>query len=479
MSSLFSTLRVSAGTLQSFERALEITQNNIGNASTPDYAAQQVQFDSFAFQPETGLGGGNVTATAKSTRDAFADSSVRQELSNLGATDSQVSALTSLQGNFDVTGQTGVSGSLSSFFNAFSALCANPQDANALQSVIDGAQKVAESFRQTAGSLASSAASLDQQIQGNINSINSLASQIQGFNQQRGRELGPDANLDAKVQNALENLSQIANVTSTVNPDGTTSILLGGQTPLVLGTQTYQLRSGLAPVSVPAPSNPAGLPGVQIQDANGNDITFQVTNGSLGGLLQVRNTSLAALQGDTNQPGSLNQLAQAFADRVNNLLASGQISSGPPPTPGIPLFTYDATDATKTAGTLAINPAIDSGTIATIDPGPPVVSNGIASRIAALAQGTNAADQISGLSFTAYFGQIAASVGSQLAHATDQQTLFSQSVTQVTNFRNQISGVSLDTEAVNLIQFQKSYAATAKLITVLNEVTQTTIDMLQ
>jgi flagellar hook-associated protein 1 len=479
MSSLFSTLRASSGTLQAYERALEITQNNIGNASTPNYAAQQVQFDSFAFQPDAGLAGGIVTARTKSTRDAFADGSVRQELSGLGTAESKVSVLTELQNNFDVTGQTGIPGSLNSFFSAFSALSTNPANPTALQSVITGAQRVARSFQQTATSLASSSASLDQQIQSKVSSINSLASQIQGYNKQRRQEFGPDANLDAKVQTALESLSEIANVKSTVTPDGTTSVLLGGQTPLVLGTQTYQIQSGLAGTPVPPPANPAGTPSAQIQDANGKDITAQVTQGQLGGLLQVRNTALPALQGDITQPGSLNQLAKAFADRVNNLLTGGQITSGPPAQAGIPLFNYDATDATKTAGSLTVNPAINSGTIATIDPGPPVVSNGIASKIAALAQGANPADQINGASFTAFYGQIAASVGSQLSDATTQNNVFSQSVTQVTNFRNQISGVSLDTEAVNLIQFQKSYNATAKLITVLNDITQSTLDILK
>jgi flagellar hook-associated protein FlgK len=44
--------------------------------------------------------------------------------------------------------------------------------------------------------------------------------------------------------------------------------------------------------------------------------------------------------------------------------------------------------------------------------------------------------------------------------------------------RDQISAVSLDQQAIVMTQFQKSYNAVAKLVTVLDSLTQTTISML-
>jgi flagellar hook-associated protein 1 FlgK len=286
--------------------------------------------------------------------------------------------------------------------------------------------------------------------------------------------------LGAKVETAVESLSEIANITTSTAPDGTTSVLLGGQTPLVLGTQQYQIQSGYTPTpTTPPPANPAGTPAVQILDSNGNDVSAQISQGQLAGSLQVRNTVLPGLRGDQSQAGSINQLAQAFADRVNTLLTSGNISNGPPVQPGVPLFTYDTTNATNVAQSLSVNSSITPDQIATIDPGPPSSSNGIASKIAALAQGTNPADQIAGGSFTVYFGQIAASIGAQVSDASNRNDLYTQSVAQAQNLRSQLSGVSLDTEAVNLMQFQKAYDATAKLVTVLDQITQSTINILQ
>src|SRR5689334_24731432 len=49
---------------------------------------------------------------------------------------------------------------------------------------------------------------------------------------------------------------------------------------------------------------------------------------------------------DSSQPGQLNQLAQAVADRINTLLTSGNISGSQP---GVPLFTYNAGNPTSAA----------------------------------------------------------------------------------------------------------------------------------
>ena len=63
---------------------------------------------------------------------------------------------------------------------------------------------------------------------------------------------------------------------------------------------------------------------VQILAGN-QDITSMAANGTgqLGALVQFRNTTLPSVIGDNKQPGSLNQLAKALADRFNALLTSG------------------------------------------------------------------------------------------------------------------------------------------------------------
>jgi len=45
--------------------------------------------------------------------------------------------------------------------------------------------------------------------------------------------------------------------------------------------------------------------------------------------------------------------------------------------------------------------------------------------------------------------------------------------------RSESSGVSLDQEAVRLVEYQKAYEATAKLVSILDQLSQTTIDMIR
>ncbi len=477
MSSLFSSLGAASSALGAFQRALDITQNNVSNASTPGYAAQQVDLIPALFSAD-GSAGGVARVDAVSTRNQYADQSVRNQFSQLGFAEQQVTTLSGIQSNFDISGQTGLAGNLSKFFQSFSALSVTPNSQTARQTAITSAQNIAQSFQEAAHGLAQASADAEQGLQRVAGQINQIGAEIQSYNHQLLTNPASDSGLDARIQTALENLSELTNFTSTKAPDGSVTVLIGGQTPLVAGDRAYSVQVGYAPVSATA-AFPGGTPAVQLRDQNGRDITSQVTQGQLGGLLQVRNSILPSMRGDPNQQGSLNQLAQGFAARVNTLLTSGNISDGPPPVPGVPLFTFDTVNPNNAAASLAVDPSVTPLRIATIDPGPPSQSNGIAVRLATLADSSNPADQISGLGYTQFYGQIAGSVGQSLASANNAKDLQTHLVAQARSLRNQVSGVSLDAEAIHVVEFQRAYQATARLVSVLNELSQATIDILK
>ena len=167
-----------------------------------------------------------------------------------------------------------------------------------------------------------------------------------------------------------------------------------------------------------------------------------------------------------------------MADRVNQILTSGNISSGPPAVPGIPLFTYNAAAPSAIARTMTVNAAMTPDQLAAIDPGPPVVSNGIALRLAALASPQSPADEINGFSYAEFYGNMASGVGRQSQYAQAQLSVQQQTVAQARNLRSQASGVNLDEEAVKMVEFQRAYNATSKVISILDQLTQVTMNML-
>jgi flagellar hook-associated protein 1 FlgK len=217
----------------------------------------------------------------------------------------------------------------------------------------------------------------------------------------------------------------------------------------------------------------------RIFTSEGRDITGLVTQGQLGGLLEMRNQILASLVGDAYHEGDLNRLAKAVADRINGLLTSGLVSDGPPPVAGVPLFTYNSASDATVAQTLALDPAATAYNLAAIQPGPPYISNGIALALAELAEPRNAADKIDGYSYAEFFGRVAGRVGSRLAQAQADRDFRADTVAQARELRQQISGVSLDQEAMLIIQFQRAYQANARMLSLISALTEEVMGLIR
>ena len=479
MSNLLAMLYNSASALDAYQRVLEVSQSNVANASTPGYAKQLLRLNALPFDLSRGLPGGVEAGQMESTRNEYAEQAVRRQTTQLGQQQQATTSLTALQAIFDISGTTGIPNALNQFFQSVSAWGQNLGSTAARQTVIERAIDVAQSFQSAATSLENLTRDTETQLNSTVDQVNKLVGQIRGYNAfilQTG-SASHDMGMDAQVHDALENLSTLVDFTAVQQADGTTSILLNGRTPLLIEDRQFSISSALA---MPAdPVNPNGAPRAQLLAADGADLTTQTTDGQLGALLDMRNRILPSIAGDATQMGDLNRLAKQFADRVNDLLTWGNISDGPPPVPGVPLFQYDAVNATATAATLAVDPTVTPGQLAAIDPGPPYVGNGVPLAIAQLAMPTRDDDRIDGISYAEFYGKIAGDVGSQLQDAQEGQQVQHSLVAQVKNQRQQLSGVSLDEEAMILVEFQRAYEANSKFITVLDQLTQDTLDILR
>jgi len=79
--------------------------------------------------------------------------------------------------------------------------------------------------------------------------------------------------------------------------------------------------------------------------------------------------------------------------------------------------------------------------------------------------------------FDNYYNSMVSDVGTAVRHAGMSYDHHTAMVSHLENYRESISGVSLDEEMVNLIQFQLGYDAAAKLISTTDEMLQTLINM--
>jgi flagellar hook-associated protein 1 len=452
MGTLSTSLINSANALQVYSDALDVVQNNVTNANTPGYVEQTPTLVAQPFDLTTGAPGGVGLGPTQSSRNQYAEQNVRTEQTAYSYDQQQVSDLSTAQNYFSLSTTSGIGPDISSLFDSFSALSVTPNDTVSRQTVLNDATTVAQDFNDAASGLLSQANNLQQATTSTITAINQLGGTIAELNSQHTLDSSGqvDAGVDAQLNSALDQLSQYVNFSVLQQPDGEVSVYLGGQTPLVLGQQAYSIQADFS------------TPQTAILSSSGSDITAQLTGGQLGAQLNDNNNVLPSFV------SGLNSLAQTLADQVNGALNQGIDENGAAPTTN--LFSYDAT--TGAALTLAVNP-LTPDQIAAATPGAPG-GNGNALAVAALAN----SPVVGGYTFAQAYGNLGGQVGSDLSTAQNNSTTDQSLLSQAQSLRQQVSGVSLDTEAVNLMQYERSYDAISKMIGVLTSLTLDVVNLL-
>ena len=474
MGTLSSALISSSSALDAFQYALSVTQNNIGNASTPGYAKQEAVLQADPFDPAGGLSGGVSNGQMVDSRDLLAERDVWQQSAAQGDATAQNEALSEVQNALPTSSGSGIPAALTTFFNDASAWSASPNDGSIRQTVINDAAAVVQSFHTTAATVANVAQSTNQSITSTVNQINQLSSQLSSLNASVQRGGQHDAGIQAQIYNTLQSLSGLVNITVLPQQDGTVTVSLTGGAPLVVGPHSYGLSVGQAAAPTSQPVDTVAPPITTILGSDGSNVTSQISSGTLHGLLQVSNVTFPSLTGDASQVGSLNQMAQSFAERVNQIIGQGSVSPGVPAPGG--LFVTDPNHPASAAANLAVDPNMTASLLPAIDQNG--ASNGVPLALAALATAQQSADQINGVSYVGFYGNITGQVGSQLNQAQNNQTLTGQLVAQAETTRQNASGASLNAEAINVLQFQEGYQAIAKVVTTLDNLTQTLINMI-
>ncbi len=452
MGSILSALQNSTGALATYARAFDVIQNNITNANTPGYATQTQDIVALPFQPDGGPAGGVLPGPLLSSRNSFLERAVQSAQQDVGNADERATDLGQVEPLFGTNGTYGLPDSLNSFFSAFSQLAVSPSDPVLRQGVITQAGNVAQQFNQLAAGIGTTAANVNQATRDTVTKINNLASQIADINAHNlaNAGSGPDPGLDAQLYKDLEDASTSANVTVIKASDGTFNLYLGTQTPLVVGTQADSITASFTGS------------GTKIVDSAGNDVTSSVQGGALAAQLQLANTTLPGYQ------AQLNTLASGFADAINQQLSQGVDQNGNTPT--VNLFSYTPPNSAANLSVTNITPDQIAAASASAPGG-----GGNAQAITNLAN----AGIIGGVSFTQAFGDLAAQVGRDVQNAKIDQSRYSDVLSQAQSQRAAVSGVNLNAEAAKLLQFQQAYQAVGKLVSVLDSLSQTVLQMVQ
>jgi len=282
--------------------------------------------------------------------------------------------------------------------------------------------------------------------------VNQLTSQIAQLNTQISRlqnaGQSPGTFLDQRTQ-LIDQLSSLVDV-SVIPTDNTITLTTAKGTALVAGDQSFAL------------SKQMDSSGVHHIFSQGTDITSTIVAGQLGGLLQARDQQLPGIQ------TQLDTLAAGFADAVNGVQTGGYDLSG---NPGVNLFNPPPASGTGAASSLSVG-ITDPSLVAVSSDGTPGSNGNIESMYALRNQAV-----IDGQSPTDYCSGIVFNVGNAASNANAEQSASSLVLQQLNDQRSSVSGVSLDEEAANLTRFQQAYAASAQVISTINSMLETVINM--
>ena len=452
MGSLQAALMSAANTMRVLQRAVTVVENNVTNVGTPGFAKQQLQLSANGFDSLQQLPGGVVASGVQDYRDRYIEQVVWNQSEAWGYSDQRTSDLTAIESVFDIREDAGISSALSQFLQSFSSLSASPNDVSARQVVLDSAERLAGDFQLAARGLDQAQASSESQLRDVVDRINGIGEQLYDLNVQRQQDFSSSGNtaINSKMYSLIEELSELTDVSVLYQEDGGVGIYIGGESMFVAGQQ-YR------PLQLDTSGDTSA-----ILDVAGKDITDQFHSGRVKALLDFQNTDLPDYE------NKLNVLAQSVADKVNQTLANGVDQDGTAPVTD--LFTYDVT--VGAARTLAVSDLAPSEIAAALPSAPG--GNGNALELAALGSQPGVGD----FTFAEYYGSIAATLGRELDSAATDADVQLQILNQSKSWRQDVSGVDLDEEAVRLSELQSAYQATARLLSVLNEMTGVVLEIL-
>jgi flagellar hook-associated protein 1 FlgK len=463
MSDINGIMSMAGQALVTQQQGISVTSHNIANVNTPGYSRQRLNMTTNTpLNSSLGLMGNGVSGDAiERIYDRFLNAQILNENQELGRWDAQKQAVESLEMIFNETHGSGLSQAMSEFWNAWQALTNNPADPTERQILVTRGQILASTFNKLDSDLSQSQQDLDLAIQETVTDINRLSEQLADLNQKIvAAEAGTHTANDYRDQRdlVLKELSELIDINAFEDANGGVSVLIANGRPLVAGTALWQLSTE---------TNPSGLQDVVWVDDVGNrvNISNDISGGKLKGWLETRDVVI------TDQMNRLDTLAQTLMTEVNNLHQSGFDLNG---IAGEVFFdgTGTAADIEVNANILGDHDLIAAASDALTVPGDNRKAIEIANLQHQLVMGGNSA------TFNDYYSSLVRDVGNEVLKSDSYHTHQSEMVAQLDNYRESISGVSLDEEMINLIKFQNAFSAAAKLVSTADELMQTVIQMI-
>ncbi|HED08924.1 MAG TPA: flagellar hook-associated protein FlgK [Ignavibacteria bacterium] len=450
ISRLFNIAQKSLGVYQG---ALDVTANNIANSSNADYSRQRAVITNETSQQIGRLswGTGVKLSDIQRVRDTLVDQQIRANNQKYSDMNQRNTILGQVENLFSEPSDIGLSGLSSAFYNSWQQLSVTPNSVVLRNNVIQAAKNLSIKVKNINDGLDTIKSNIVSETKDKVNSININIKQIQSLNSQilKGKTAGVNKNaLMDRRDKVIDALSNLVNINVSYDSNNSAIVSIGGV--FVADKASFvQFKSTVinGKLKITSPD------GTSTPNLNG---------GELFALTDTFNNNIPGYQASLD--GYINNL-------VNSL--NGQHTKGFTPTN--PSLTSIKFFDGYVKGELKINSEIlnDPNKIAISKDG--TSGNGeIALNIANLFTQKDS----NGITQLDSYINLIAQIGNDKKSAVDTSEAYKLSLDQLQKQKASVSGVSIDEEMANVIRYQRSYDASAKLIKVADDMLQTLINIL-
>lgn len=480
--STFGSLETVRRALFAQQASISTTGHNIANANTEGYSRQRANLTATSPYPAPGwnsagmtgqIGTGVEAGSIQRIRDSFIDMQVRHEGNKNGYWSAKSDALSKMENIMNEPTDEGLSKVVDQFWQSLQDLAANPENAGAKSVVRQRGAAVADTLNYLSNSLGTVQDNLKQQIDVTTDQVNSMADQINNINKQIA-DIEPNGfvanDLYDQRDLLVDKLSEIANIkVTTVESGGNASDVAAGKYTIELldkgGNPLATLVDGESlttnKLSVSFTDSQVGL------SIAGKDLSGKNVFGKLQGLVDSYTEDFPKML------GQLDDMAYTVGQAFNTIHNS---ESGK----GIDFFS-GVDQLSGAANNIRISDEVESSidNIAVGKEGGPSGDHSIALALADVISG-NSLDFQNGSKGT-FKSYLQGAIGDMGVEAQAANRLASNTLTlkeTAENNRMSISGVSIDEEMTNLIKYQNSYGAAARMVSIISDMLNTVVNQM-
>lgn len=475
MTSAFRGLSIGVSAVFANQRALDVSGHNISNVNTPGYTRQMIS-NSSSFYQNVGMAGngrllqlgyGVDVQEIRQYRDEFLDKKFKKENTELGYWSTRYTSVQELETVFSDNSEDGLQAVMNNFWNSWEQLSKPTGGLTARAMVKENAIAFVETVRNMDNTLMNFRRSKDTEIKENITKINDMAKDLAELNLEikKMESHGVVANDLRDERNYLiDKLSGMAKIQVVVSDS--INVSLEGRM-LVEGSRYEQIGT------VPDTTN-NGF--VKLVWTSTNE-KLEISAGSVKSMFESRDELVNGFR------EKLNQFVKGIAAEVNAIHSKGYGTKDQTQRK----FFVNAIDMNSNnidLSTIAFNPDLnDYDNIAAGEESGNYEDNRVALAIAGLRQNdffSADAYDTSGMdrkyNYDEFYRNIISSlgnIGQEAATAVDAQKLL---VDQIEYRRQAISAVSLDEEMSNLIKYEHSYNAAARIVNAMDEMLEIVVN---